>query len=126
MRENDLIKITGAEDMIIEHALGFAVSLMRSYLVDRYDTQALFSAEGENREGLLVALGVDIAIYEIVAIAQPNIDLTDRRERRRQAIEYLTGVRDNNLPTGWPLRQEEPEENPSVLHGGIPPRGNYY
>ena len=97
--------------------------------------EAIFSAVGEDREGALVAMGVDIAVYEIVAIAQPNIDLTDRRERRRQAIEYLTAVRDDNLPTGWPLRPVEPDEDDeedgisgsgSVLWGGIPSRGNYF
>ena len=113
--------------MVVEHALSYAVGIMRSYLAERYDVESIFSAVGEDREGALVAMGVDIAVYEIVA--------TDRRERRRQAIEYLTAVRDDNLPTGWPLRPVEPDEDEeedgisgsgSVLWGGIPSRGNYF
>ena len=135
LRESDLLRITGGDDMVVEHALSYAVGIMRSYLAERYDVESIFSAVGEDREGALVAMGVDIAVYEIVAIAQPNIDLTDRRERRRQAIEYLTAVRDDNLPTGWPLRPVEPDEGEeedgisgsgSVLWGGIPSRGNYF
>lgn len=129
IREGDLIRITAGDDMVVEHALSYAVGLMHSYLAERYDTEAIFSAAGETREGALVAMGVDIAIYEIVAIAQPNIDLTDRRERRRQAIEYLTAVRDDNLPTGWPLKPDEPDAeygSGPVLWGGLPSRGNYF
>lgn len=129
IREGDLTRITGGDDMVVEHALSYAVGVMRSYLAERYDTEAIFTATGETREGTLVAMGVDIAIYEIVAITQPNIDLTDRRERRRQAIEYLTAVRDDNLPTGWPLKPEKPDTEDGsrpVMWGGIPSRGNYF
>lgn len=129
IREGDLTRITGGDDMVVEHALSYAVGVMRSYLGERYDTEAIFSSAGETREGTLVAMGVDIAIYEIVAITQPNIDLTDRRERRRQAIEYLTAVRDDNLPTGWPLKPSKPDTEDGsgpVMWGGVPPRGNYF
>lgn len=129
VRQSDLRQITGGNDSVSLHAIGYAVGLIRSYLGGRYDTERIFSAQGEQREGMLVSIAVDIAIYEIVAICQPNIDLTDRRERRNQAVEYLRQVRDDSLPTGWPLLPEpDPGEGSGgpVEYGGRPPRDNYF
>lgn len=127
IREGDLRQIVGQTDGVIEHALCFAVGKVRSYL-GRYDTDQIFSARGDSREGMIVSLCVDIAIYELVAIAQPNIDLTDRRARATAALDYLTEVRDNNLPTGWPVpdREIENQDAKPVLFGGNRARGNYF
>lgn len=130
IRASDLRQIAGDDTTIIQHAISSSVGLVRSKIdATKYDVQRIFDAAGEQREGLLVSICVDVAIYEIVGIAQPNIDLTDRRERHNQALAYLDEVRDRNLPTGWPLLPEDPNTTPDsapVVAGGNPPRNNYF
>lgn len=126
IRQGDLKQIVGANDSVVDHAICTALGKVRSYLA-RYNTERIFNATGDQREGMLVAIAVDIAIYELVAIAQPNVDLTDRRERARAALDYLAQVRDQSLPTGWPLLPSEAaktDEKP-IISGGNRPRGNY-
>jgi len=126
IRKHDLEQITGGDEIIAEHAISSAVAEIMGYL-ERYDTDRIFSAKGEDREGLLVSFAVDIAVYEIVAIARPNTDLTDRRERRNRAIDYLKQVRDDNISTPWPLKEGDGDEDPeaySVAFGSYPKRRN--
>lgn len=132
VRESDLRQIIGSDGVVVDHAIGYAVGKVRSLIPDKYDKVKIFEAVGSAREGLLVSMVVDIAIYEIVARVQPNIDLTDRRERANQAIAYLMDVRNSNLDTGWPLKTEETGTGgdegggSSVLHGGNSPRGSHF
>lgn len=117
------------DTVTIPHALSYAVGVVRSKIDDKkYDIKAIFETEGEARDGVLVSICVDVAIYEIVATVQPGIDLTDRRERRNQAIAYLDDMRDSHSPTGWPLAVADPTtaETSDVEHGGTPPRNNYF
>lgn len=126
IRQSDLNQIVGADDTVVEHAMIYAVGLIRSYICERYDAKQILSATGDEREGLLVSMAVDIAIYEVVALARPNIDMTDRRERRNQAIEYLRQASDGR-PTGWPLLSPELQTSEgSVEHGGRAARSNYF
>lgn len=126
IRFSDLTQIVGDDDQLINHSISFAIGEIKSYLT-KYDTKKLFSAINDSREPLLIAFAVDIAIYEIIALARPNIDTTDRRERRNRAIGYLQAVRDDNLPTGWDLAPitEQSDESP-VVSKSTPPRGNYF
>lgn len=130
IRTSDLRQIAGDDTTIIQHAISCAVGLVRSKIdAAKYDVPRIFDATGDQREGLLISICVDVAIYEVVAIAQPNVDLTDRRERRSQALAYLDDVRDRNLPTGWPLLPEDSGATPDtapVVSGSRPPRNNYF
>lgn len=127
IRLSDLRQITGQNDMVALHAMSYAEGIAKTYL-HKYDLKKLFEAQDEQRDDLLLSLLSDIAIYEIVAIAQPNIDLTDRRERKGQAIAYLQQVKDGQIATRWPLQpsdQSNITESP-VENGGTPSRGNYF
>lgn len=127
IRLSDLRQITGQNDMVALHAMSYAEGIAKTYL-RKYDIIKLFESQDEQRDDLLMSLLSDIAIYEIVAIAQPNIDLTDRRERKGQAIAYLQQVKDGQITTGWPLQpsdQSNITESP-VENGGTPSRGNYF
>ncbi|MBE9487985.1 MAG: DUF1320 family protein [Bacteroidetes bacterium] len=98
IRPNDLEQIIGQNDDVINHSLNYSECIMRSYL-SAYNLENLFGAE--DRDTLLISFGVDIAIYEIIAISRPNISLTDKRERKQDAIKYLEEIRDKKIVTTW-------------------------
>jgi len=125
IREHELDEITGNDDMLVKHAINSAISEVKVYLQKRYDTEAVFSVQGENRNSLIVSFTVDIALYEIVAIALPGQNLDDRRARYKRAIDYLKQVLDGNISPDLP---EQGNENYSEGEstGGNPARNNYF
>lgn len=125
IRPNELQQSVAGDDTIVNHAISVAVSEVRFYL-QRYDTEVIFSATGGDRNPLLVTFATDIAIYEILAIAKSGNDLTDRRERRNRAIDYLKQLKDEAMPVNLPLKETEPDSpnNEFVAFGGITKRSN--
>lgn len=126
IRESDLNQIVAGNDTVVPHAMACAEGIARSILAERFDVDKLFSAEGDHRELIIVWACVDIAIYEIVLLAQPNIDLTDRRERAQAATRYLRDLADGKYTVGWPLREQSATDESPVASGGRPSRGNYF
>lgn len=127
IRKSDLVQIVDGQDNLVEHSISYTVGVIRSYIGERYDAEKIFAATGQQREGMLVSIACDIAIYEIVALARPNIDMTDRRERRLQALAYLQAVSDGVRPTGWPLLPIDKQSTEgAVEHGGRAARINYF
>ena len=126
IRQSDLKQIIGTDDTIVNHALATAQATASSIIGKKYDIDALTGAEGDKREPILVSTICDIAIYEIVALAQPNIDLTDRRERAQQATLYLKDIASGEYPMPWPLKQLDTIKQSTVIHGGTTSRGNYF
>lgn len=125
MRINEIQHAAGGDEVIVNHAISVAVSEIKFYL-GRYDTDVIFSAKGDNRNPLLVTFAVDIALYEILAISKSGNDITDRRERRNRAIDYLKQLKDEAMPVNLPLKETEPDSpnNEFVAFGGITKRSN--
>lgn len=126
IRQSDLQQIVGSNDAVVPHAMATAEGVARSILADRFDVDKLFSADTDHRELIIVGACVDIAIYEIVVLAQPNIDLTDRRERAQAATRYLRDLADGKYSVAWPLRPNNATDESTVQSGGRPSRGNYF
>lgn len=127
IRPNEIQQITGGDDFIVTHSISYAISEVESYLAKRYDTDKIFAEYGDNRNPMLMSFVVDIAIYEIGAIARPGMDITDRRERRNRAIDYLKQVKNHDLSMPLPLRptiEDAPDDTP-VEYGCKPKRNNY-
>ena len=125
IREYDLNDITGGDDTLVQHAMQSAVSEMTTYLQKRYDTNAIFSATGDDRNPLVLTFAIDIAVYEIVAITLVNQSLEDRRARYKRAIDYLKQVRDGELSPELPEKQTS-EEYTNEAFGSNPKRNNYF
>lgn len=126
MRESDLRQIVAGNDTIVPHAIAVAEGKVHSILAKKFDIEKLFEKTAELRESIIVSACCDIAIYEIVSLALPNIDLEDRRVRALQAIEYLTKIADGEYVMPWALLPDDKKEDSPVEFGGRPQRGNYY
>jgi len=87
-----LCQITEKDSSIVKTAISAAIAEVKSYLAGRYDVQAVFAEEGENRNPLILDLCKSIAVWRIVKLA--NVDmLYDRyREQYNDAISYLNKV----------------------------------
>lgn len=65
--ENALKVVSQASQEIRDNAELEACEEIAGYLRPKYDTEAVFSAEGENRNRLVVMYTADIALYHMIA-----------------------------------------------------------
>ncbi|WP_164879085.1 DUF1320 domain-containing protein [Flavobacterium cerinum] len=110
---------------VLEDAELAAQSEMETYLVSRYDTQAIFNTgqEPEQRSALIVMYLVDMALYHLHANIQPN-DVPEVRENRyKQAISWLKDVAAGKISPVLPVKVIVPgEDNTGNIALGCNPK----
>jgi len=84
--------ITRGDDEVVEICEDRAVDEMRSYLSGRYDCNAIFAARGEDRNTLILMMAIDITIYHIFSIHNPQKLSQVRVDRYNRAVEWLKAV----------------------------------
>lgn len=88
-----------------------AIEEISSYLRPKYDTSALFSAEGNERNKLIVMYTCDIALYHMAASLPQKMGTEIRKERYDRAIKWLEGVQAGKNVPDLPVSTDE-EGNP--------------
>ena len=76
---------------------------MAGYLRPKYDTTAIFSAERESRNSLVVMYTCDIALYHMAASLPQKMGMEIRKERYERAIKWLEGVQAGKIVPDLPL-----------------------
>ncbi len=108
--------LTRDDNAVVEICEDRAVAQARSYLARRYDCDALFSASGDDRNQLLLMMVIDMAVYHIFCIHNPQKLSQVRKDRYERAIEWLRAVADENISIdGAPLLPEEDRRHSSAF-----------
>ncbi len=76
----------------IKNAEMEAIEEMSGYLRPVYDTEAIFSATGNERNRLIVMYTADIVLYHLNASQPQKMGSEIRKERYERAIKWLEGV----------------------------------
>lgn len=85
-----------------------AIAEMRCYLSKRYDCDKIFSATGTNRNQLVLMMVIDIAVYHIFCIHNPQKLSQIRKDRYERAVEWMKAVASEEISIeGAPLLLEE-------------------
>lgn len=110
----------------LETAIKAAEIQAKGYL-SRFDIPALFGTTGEERDGFLLKLLKDMAIWNFIIIANPNINTEFHRVLYEDAIKELGKIQAGKLvPYGWPPAVD-PETNSTYFHfKSNPRRGTSY
>ena len=92
-----LDSITREDTAIVEICEDRAIQEMKSYLNDRYDVIALFPAapaQGatDTRNSLVLMMAIDISVYHLFCIHNPQKMSTIRKDRYDRAVEWLKQV----------------------------------
>lgn len=87
----------------IENAEVEAIEEMAGYLRPVYDTEAVFSATGNDRNRLIVMYTADIALYHLAASQPQKMGSEIRKERYERAIKWLEGVQAGKIIPDLPL-----------------------
>lgn len=89
--------LTRNDDEILEICEDRAISEMRSYLSARYDCDAIFSATGTDRHQLILMMALDITIFHVFCVHNPQKMSQIRKDRYDRAIEWLVAVSKGNI-----------------------------
>ena len=93
---------------IIEICEDRAIAEMRGYLSKRYDCDRMFSAIGNERNQLVLMMVIDITVYHIFCIHNPQKLSQVRKDRYERAVEWMKGVLHEDISIdGAPLLPEE-------------------
>lgn len=87
-----------------------AIEEVSSYLRPKYDTEAVFSAAGEQRNNLIVMYTCDCALYHMAASAPQKMGMEIRKERYERAIKWLEGVQAGKIMPDLTLATDEQGE----------------
>lgn len=95
-----------------------AIEEISGYLRPVYDCNAIFSAEGDSRNRLIVMRTADIALYHLVASQPQKMGIEIRKERYERAVKWLEDVRSGIIIPELPLIEEEDTTvtNGTVFH----------
>lgn len=94
--------LTRNDNAIVEICEDRAIAEMRGYLSGHYDCDKLFAATGDERNQLVLMMALDIAIYHIFSIHNPQKLTQLREDRYDRAVEWLKAVKKGMSVDGVP------------------------
>ena len=100
--ESALKVLSQASPENIANAEAEAIEEISGYLRPVYDTKAIFSAEGEKRNRLIVMYTADIALYHLAASQPQRMGSEIRKERYERAVRWLEGVQSGKIVPDLP------------------------
>lgn len=105
-----------------------AISEMKCYLSKRYDCKAMFSAQGDERNQLVLMMAIDIAIYHIFSIHNPRNISQIRKDRYDRARDWLEAVADERISIEGVelLSPEERTKSSNFIITSNPKRHNHF
>jgi phage gp36-like protein len=103
IKEEILDAVIDGSDNALEEADRNAVGVAAGYLNGLYDTHAIFTATGADRNSTLVAIVLDIALYRLHKRINPRQIPEIRRIAYEDAIALLKSInKRENIPVGLP------------------------
>lgn len=122
-----LESLTREDESIIEICEDRAIAEMKGYLSARYDVDAIFSAEGDDRNQLVLMMAIDITVYHLFSIHNPQKISQVRTDRYERAVEWLRQVSKRQVGIdGAPMlpKDERDGKSPWLMRGN-PKRVNH-
>jgi phage gp36-like protein len=119
--------ISRCDESIPLHCISAAISEAKGYLAARFDVPAIFDAEGEERNELLLIFVKDIAVWHFVNLGNTCTDLDLREKRYDRAIAWLKGVQKGDISPDLPLKDESHDGFiPTIAWGSNPKRDQHF
>lgn len=123
--DEEIAMIIRQDETIALAAIDMAIEYAETKLLKQYDTDLIFSKTGTNRSSLLVGFIKDIALWNLIGLATPNIDYTDKEKRFNIANAWLKDVY-KGMPTNLPKKELEADKSNSFSFKSNPKRENRY
>ena len=109
--ESALRIVTQSSEEVRSNAEQVAMEEVAGYLRPKYDTAAIYAAQGAERNRQVVMVVADVALYHMVSALPQKMGSEVRRERYQQALRWLEGVAAGRIIPDLP-QQGDAEGNP--------------
>ncbi len=96
--------ITEGDSQIVQQSIDAAVLEVKSYLASRYNVAAIFSAQGDDRDALVVENTKVVAVWNLIKLSSSETIYDNWRERYDRVIAYLTQIADGRISPDLPLK----------------------
>lgn len=116
--EASLTVVTQADPTVREAAEQQAIEEISGYLRPRYDTAAIFAANGTSRNGHLVMITCDVALNNLFSSVNAKMGADARKERYERAIQWLEKVQKGTVVPDLPLAVDEQGNSATPVHYG--------
>lgn len=93
-----------------DNAESEAIEEISGYLRPKYDTEAIFAAEGAERNKLIVMYTCDCALYHMAASLPQKMGIEIRKDRYERAIKWLEAVQSGKIVPELPYVEDEDGE----------------
>lgn len=124
--EEEIDAIIRDDETIALASIDIAIEFASSKLMKRYDVEEIFKKEGNQRNALLLKVVKDIAVWELIGLANPSVDYEDKKFRYQQSIDWLTAIykgMNANLPI---LEDNNQSSTSSFSINSNPKRTNHF
>lgn len=115
------------DNSVLQSAIDAAISEVKSYL-SAFDTEAIFSSEGDDRNPILLLYTKDISVWHFIQLANPNTNLELRADRYEKAIAWLDKVMRGQVVPDLPMPAppSDGDQNNFIKWGANAPRNSYF
>ena len=111
MRQEYIDEIKRQDNALPDHCISTAISEIKTYLRETYDTDLIFGKVDAERDTLLVTFAVDMAIYNLIELAPVGVDVEQKRLRYKRAIDWLKGVQKQDIKPDLPILENSPAQS---------------
>jgi hypothetical protein len=106
IRAEIITAIQGGDDLI-SSAISEAESQVKAYLT-QFDTATLFAETGTDRDPLLLQYCKNIAVWNFITLANPNMELEFWKTKYDETIRSLERIQMGKMtPENWPPKLNE-------------------
>ena len=112
IKGEDLDTVIESDDDTRISAEKTAQEEMTGYLRNRYNTNSVFAAEGEERNPVLIMFMIDLALYHLFSSLPGKMGMETRQIRYEAAIKWLKNVNAGIINPGLPYKDEDDSGNP--------------
>lgn len=121
--------ISRDDETIILAAIDAAIQEAWSYL-GAYDRERIFSAEGSDRNALLLILVKDIAVWHFINLCNAGTELQLRQDRYERAVAWLRQVQKGEVKPFLPIVDKDgdglPDGAGEYIFGSNPKRHQHF
>ncbi|WP_053405164.1 phage protein Gp36 family protein [Persicobacter sp. CCB-QB2] len=107
------------DETFVSQNISRAIAEIDGYLNQKYDTSELWAQTGDDRNGIIKGLSIDVSLYHIYSVTE---EIPDKiKERYKWAKETLKDIRDGLMKLDIPLwsEKEEPDKQADFFTGGL-------
>lgn len=123
-REN-IEAISREDETVVIAAIDAAVSEAKGYL-SSYDTEKIFSAEGAERNALLLIFVKDIAVWHFINLCNAGTELQLRQDRYERAVAWLRQVQKGEVTPDLPGIDTDGKPEGIYIYGSNPKRTQHF